>query len=87
MMMPGRSSTRRVFYDTWTQSSYFKTLLHADNFSHMPGEPVSSAYERIERYAATLKTEPGAGNIFELSGQYYYIYYDKAERKLVVLKF
>jgi hypothetical protein len=87
MMMPGRSSTRRVFHDTWTQSSYFKTLLHADNFSHMPGEPLSSAYERIERYAATLKTEPGAENIFELNGQYYYIYYHKTERKLVVLKF
>jgi hypothetical protein len=87
MMVPGRPSSRRVFYDTWTQSSYFKTLLHADNYSHMPGEPVSSAYERIERYAATLKTEPGAENIFELNGQYYYIFYDKAERKLVVLKF
>ena len=87
MVTSGRSSMRRVFYDTWTQSSYFKTLLNADNFTHMPGEPVSSAYERIERYAATLKTEPGAENIFELNGQYYYIYYDKAGRKLVVLKF
>jgi hypothetical protein len=86
-MLPTRPSTRRVFRDTWTQSSYFKTLLNADNYSHMPGEPVSSAYERIERYAATLKTEPGADNIFELNGQYYYIYYHKAERKLVVLKF
>jgi hypothetical protein len=87
MMMPGRYSARRVYSDTWTQSSYFKTLLHADNFTHMPGEPVSSTYERIERYAATLKTEPGAENIFELSGQYYYTYYEKAGRKLVVLKF
>ncbi|HEX6428997.1 MAG TPA: hypothetical protein VF008_14975 [Niastella sp.] len=87
MMFPTRPLSRRVFRDTYTQSSYFKTLLNAENYSHMPGEPVSSAYERIERYAATLKTEPGAENIFELNGQYYYIYYDKAERRLVVLKF
>lgn len=87
MSTPSRIISRRVIRKSWTQATHFKMLLNAQDHSHVPGEPVSSAYERIGRYTATMKTEPEAENIFEIGGQYYYIYYDKAERKLVVLKF
>ena len=72
--------------ETWTKSTHFKMLLNAD-YSNLPGEPVSSINERIERYTANLRIPPGQENIFVTNGQYYYAYYDKAERRLVVLKF
>jgi hypothetical protein len=86
-MMYSSRSSQRFMRDTWTQSAHFKMLLNGDNYSHTPGEPGSSAYERIERYTASMKIEPEMENIFVTNGQYYYAYYDKAARKLVVLKF
>jgi hypothetical protein len=87
MSIPSRTISRRVIRNSSIQAAHFKMLLKANDHSHVPGEPLSSAYERIERYTAGMKIEPGAENIFELGGQYYYAYYDKGERKLVVLKF
>ena len=72
---------------TYTNSVHFKMLLYASDYSHMTGEPGSSVNERIERYTASLQVPPESENIFVTNGQYYYAYYDKAERKLVVLKF
>lgn len=72
--------------ETWTKSMHFKMLLNAD-YSHLAGEPVSSINERIERYTANLRIPPEQENIFVTNGQYYYAYYDKGERRLVVLKF
>jgi hypothetical protein len=75
------------FYrSTWTKSMHFKMLLNAD-YSNMPGEPVSTMAERIERYTANLQIPPEQENIFVTNGQYYYAYYDKGERRLVVMKF
>ncbi|WP_153825453.1 hypothetical protein [Niastella caeni] len=53
----------------------------------MPGEPVSSINEKIERYTANLKIPSELENIFVTNGQYYYAYYDKEERRMEVLKF
>jgi hypothetical protein len=79
--------TNGGFYrSTWTKSMHFKMLLSAD-YSNLPGEPTSSMPERIERYTANLHIAPDQENIFVTNGQYYYAYYDKGERKLVVLKF
>jgi hypothetical protein len=72
--------------ETWIKSTHFKMLLNAD-YSHLAGEPGTSINERIERYTANLKIEPESENIFVTNGQYYYAYYDKAERRLVILKF
>ena len=75
-----------IHRETWVKSMHFKVLLNAD-FSHLPGEPVSSTSERIERYTANLHIPSELENIFVTNGQYYYAYYDKEVRRLVVLKF
>jgi hypothetical protein len=72
--------------ETWTRSTHFKMLLNAD-YSHLPGEPASSINEKIERYTANLHIPSELENIFVTNGVYYYAYYDKEERRLVVLKF
>lgn len=75
-----------VYRQGWTRSMHFKMLLNAD-YSNASGEPVSNTAERIERYTANLHTPPEQENIFVTNGQYYYAWYDNAERRLVVLKF
>jgi hypothetical protein len=72
--------------ETWVKSMHFKMLLTAD-YSHIQGDPVSSINEKIERYTANLNIPSELENIFVTNGQYYYAYYDKEVRKLVVLKF
>ncbi|MCS3797101.1 hypothetical protein [Niastella sp. OAS944] len=79
-------SSGGFYRSTWTKSMHFKMLLNAD-YSNAPGEPVSTMAERIERYTANLRTPPEQENIFVTNGQYYYAWYDKGERKLVVMKF
>jgi hypothetical protein len=79
-------SSGGFYRSTWTKSMHFKMLLDAD-YSNIPGEPASSMAERIERYTANLRIPPDQENIFVTNGQYYYAYYDKGERRLVVLKF
>jgi hypothetical protein len=77
----------RYIRSTWTNTVYFKTLLNASNFSHVEGEPGSTANERIDRYTAKMKIDPESESLFTTYGQSYYAYYDKAGYKLVVLKF
>jgi hypothetical protein len=61
-------------------------LLNTD-YSHMTGEPAPSINEKIERYTANLHIPPELENIFVINGLYYYAYYDKEERRLVIIKF
>jgi hypothetical protein len=77
----------RYIRSTWTNTVHFKTLLNASNFSHVEGEPGSTANERIDRYTAKMKIDPESESLFTTYGQSYYAYYDKAGYKLVVLKF
>ncbi|WP_205511474.1 hypothetical protein [Longitalea arenae] len=72
--------------ETWVRSMHFKMLLNAD-YSLLPGEPVSSVYEKIERYTFNLQIPSELENIFVTNGVHYYAYYDKEDRRLVVLKF
>ena len=72
--------------ETWTRSTHFKMLLNTD-YSQIPGEPASSVYEKIERYTASLHVPSDLENIFVINELYYYAYYDKEERRLVVIKF
>lgn len=77
----------RYIRSTWTNTVHFKTLLNASNFSHVEGEPGSTANERIDRFTAKMKIDPESESLFTTYGQSYYAYYDKAAYKLVVLKF
>jgi hypothetical protein len=72
--------------ESWTRSTHFKMLLNTD-YSQMPGEPANSVYEKIERYTASLHIPSDLENIFVINELYYYAYYDKEERRLVVIKF
>ena len=83
MYVPSNNFTR----NSWTKSTRFKMLLQADTFEFIDGMAGRSINDRIETYTADLKNEPEAENLFMSNGQYYYAYYDKEERKMVVLKF
>ena len=77
----------RYIRSTWTNTVHFKTLLNANSFSHVEGEPGSTPNERIDRYTAKMKIDPESESLFSTYGQTWYAYYDKAAYKLVVLKF
>jgi hypothetical protein len=71
----------------WVKSARFKTLLNPDTFEHVAGAIGNSINERIEYYTAGIKIPREAENLFMTNGRYYHAYYDKALRKLVILKF
>jgi hypothetical protein len=72
---------------TWTKSARFTMLLDAATFHHVEGNPANSINDRIASYTAGMKIAPDAENLFRLDNTYYYAYYHKDERTLVVLKF
>jgi hypothetical protein len=71
----------------WVKSARFKTLLNANTFEHVNGEIGNSINEKIEYYTAGIKIPAEAENLFMTGGRYYHTYYNKDERKLVILKF
>lgn len=72
---------------TWVKSARFKTLLNAGTFEHIEGEMGKSINEKIEEWTADIKIPAEAENLFMTRGQYYYAYYSRDERKLIILKF
>ena len=71
----------------WVKSARFKMLLNADTFEHVEGAIGNSINERIEYYTTGIKIPREAENLFMTNGRYYHAYYDKVQRKLVILKF
>jgi hypothetical protein len=65
----------------------FKVLLNARTLEHIDGVPGNSINEKIDYYTGGIKIPPHAENLFMTNGRYYHAYYDKNERKLVILKF
>jgi len=75
------------FYrNTRIKSAGFKTLLNASTFEHIDGNIGNTINEKIEYYTGGIKIPPQAENLFMTNGRYYYAYYDKTLRKLVILK-
>jgi hypothetical protein len=72
---------------SWLKSARFKMLLNAGSFEHEEGTVGNSINERIEYYTAGIKIPQEAENLFMTNGRYYHAYYDKVQRKLVILKF
>ncbi|WP_133054608.1 hypothetical protein [Niastella populi] len=79
--------TGGVTRSTWLKSARFKTLLNASTFEHIEGEMNNSINEKIEYWTADIKIPAEAENLFMTNGNYYYAYYSKGERKLIILKF
>lgn len=76
------------FYrNTWVKSARFKTLLNTSTFEHIDGNMGNSINEKIEYYTGGIKIPPEAENLFMSGGRYYHAYYNKDERRLVILKF
>lgn len=73
--------------NTLVKSARFKTLLNASTFEHIDGEMGKSINEKIEEWTAGIKVPAEAENLFMTNGNYYYAYYSKGERKLIILKF
>jgi hypothetical protein len=73
--------------NTFKGSTHFKMLLNASSNEHIEGDMRNSINERIENYTSRMKIPAEAENLFSINGIYYYAYYDREERKLVILKF
>ena len=65
----------------------FKVLLDAHTLEHIDGDPDDSINEKIDAFTKDIKIPTNAENLFVTNGVYYHAYYDKDERKLVILKF
>jgi hypothetical protein len=72
---------------SWVKSAHFKMLVNAGSCEHIEGQTGRSINEQIEYYSKELKIPPQAENLFQLNGHYYYAYYDKKERRVVMLGF
>jgi hypothetical protein len=72
---------------TWTKSARFITLLNGNTYEHVNGDAGWSINERIEKYTEEIKIPPQAENLFMMNGHYYYAFYDKTDRRLVIIEF
>jgi len=71
----------------WVKSAHFKTLLNASTFEHVDGNIGNSINEKVGYYTTGIKIPPQAENLFMSGGRYYHAYYNKDDRRLVILQF
>lgn len=69
------------------KTANFKMLVDIQTAMHVQGEVSSSINDRIETYTADIKIPQEGENLFKLTGSYYYAYYDKKGKDLVLVKF
>lgn len=75
------------FTTSWNRVTRFKMLVEHNTGMHVEGEMQQSVAEQIEAYAESIKI-PGDGSaVFVANGYHQFAYYDKGEKKLVVVKF
>jgi hypothetical protein len=67
--------------------NYFRMVVNPSTGEHIPGELKSTVSERIENFTKEAKFYPKAQSLFMIDKQYYHAYYDRKERKLVVVKY
>jgi hypothetical protein len=77
------------FIEKWTKLIAFKALYNTESHVQVPGKPANSIHERVDYFIDTkaLKIPPAAGKIIMRNKKYYYVYYDKKERKLAIREF
>lgn len=71
---------------TWTRATRFKTLLNAQTAKHVPGKIEMSATEMAEKFSKGVKIPDNGSDAFICNNGYYYAYFDKDQRMLVVTK-
>ena len=71
----------------WTKSARFRMRVDADNFDHIPGDMGMTINEKIEVNTKDVKIPPEAENLFVIDHTSYHAYYNRKERKLVVVKY
>ena len=90
----GWVSTAPVFMPTggfyrsnWVNSARFKMLLNGQTAAHLKGSLPLLINDKIEDYTKDIKIPKEGENLFVLNGNYYYIFYDKRERELSLVRF
>jgi hypothetical protein len=74
-------------YGSWSKSARFKMLVDASSGAHIDGDMDRSINDRIEEYTKEAKIPPEAENLISCNGQYYYLYYNRNDHKLITRQF
>lgn len=72
---------------SWTKSARFRMKVDGNTYEHIPGDMGMTINEKIENQTRDIKIPPEAETLFKMDQQYFHAYYDKKERKLVVVKY
>lgn len=73
--------------NTWSKSTYFKTLLNVNSYEHIEGDLPKSIYDRVEQYESSIDQTIRIKNLFRLSDKYYFCFYDKKEDQMILVEF
>lgn len=91
---PGGAAAPMVFVpsggfyrSTWTKSARFGMLLDSSTLQHVSGEMPLSINEKIENYTTGITIPSEGENLFMNDGNYIYAYYNRDERKLLLIRF
>ena len=71
----------------WVKSARFKMLLNGETVAHLNGNIPLLVNDRIDDYTKDIKIPKEGENLFVLNGDYYYIFYNKKERELSLVRF
>ncbi|MBO9201843.1 MULTISPECIES: hypothetical protein [Niastella] len=82
LMLPVAAGPKKVVPET----NYFTMLIDAGSGEHVKGAPPTILSKEIEQFSKDLKRPPLGETLFMINGGYYYAYYDKKGRKVVILK-
>ncbi|WP_207534181.1 hypothetical protein [Desertivirga arenae] len=90
MPMGGASMS---FYPTfgggasWNRVTRFKALANPSSGQHIEGEMKLSVAEQIQEFSESIKIPEDGSSVFVANNYHQFAYYDKQDKKLVVIKF
>lgn len=72
---------------SWNRVTRFKMLVDRNNGKHVTGDVSPSVNEQIEEYSKDVKIPAGGSSLFKTAGTFRYAYYDRNEKKLLIVNF
>ena len=75
------------FNSSWTRVVRFRSLVDPATSSHIPGDMQVPVGEEIRKYTESMKISATASSVLIANKFHQFAYYDKTEKKLVVMRF
>ena len=72
---------------SWSRVTRFKMLIDPNTGKHIEGQMIPSVSDQIENYSKDLKIPEEGSSLFVANNFHQFAYYDRTEKKLVVIKF